>query len=71
MKEKCFKAEERLMKTEDGLAEANSCINELYDQQEYLENHYDRNDVKFMGIPENEHGILAGQRSRASPGLSS
>ena len=53
MKEKCYKAEERLMETEDGLTEANSCIDELYDQQEQLENHSRRNNVKIMGIPEN------------------
>ena len=53
VKEKCYKAEERLMETEDGLTEANSCINELYDQQEQLENHSHRNNVKIMGIPEN------------------
>ena len=50
VKEKCYKAEERLM---DGLTEANSCIDELYDQQEQLENHSRRNNVKIMGIPEN------------------
>ena len=53
VKEKCHKAEERLMETEDGLTEANSCIDELYDQQEQLENHSRRNNVKIMGIPEN------------------
>ena len=36
VKEKCYKAEERLLETEDGLTEANSCIDELYDQQEQL-----------------------------------
>ena len=46
LKEKCHKAEERLMETEDGLTEANSCINELYDQQEQLEDHFRRNNVK-------------------------
>ena len=40
------------METEDGLTEANSCINELYDQQEHLENHSHRNKVKIMGITE-------------------
>ena len=53
MKEKCYKAEERLMETDDGLTEANSCIDELYDQQEQLENHSRRNNVKIMGISEN------------------
>ena len=56
VREKCYKDEERLMETEDGLTEANSCINELYDQQEQLENHSRRNNVKMMGIPENENG---------------
>ena len=114
VKEKCYKAKERLMETEDGLIEANSCIDELYDQQEQLGNHSRRNNVKIMGIPENKNGnetweesekkaievirtrlqiaeefkverahdhrvrkhalftaILAGKKSRASPGLSS
>ena len=53
VKEKCHKAEERLMETEDGLTEANSSIDELYDQQEQLEDHSRRNNVKIMGIPEN------------------
>ena len=53
VKEKCYKAEERLMETEDGLTEANSCIDELYDQQEQLENHSRGNNLKIMGIPEN------------------
>ena len=53
VKEKCYKVEERLMEKEDGLTEANSCIDELYDQQKQLENHSHRNNVKIMGIPEN------------------
>ena len=32
VKEKCYKAEERLLKTDDGLTEANSCIDELDDK---------------------------------------
>ena len=51
VKEKCYKAEERLMGAEDSLTEANSCI----DEQEPLENHSCRNNVKIMGIPENEN----------------
>ena len=47
MKEKCHKAKERLMETEDGLTKANSCIDELYDQQEQLEHHSRRNNVKI------------------------
>ena len=53
VKEKCCKAKERLMETEDGLTEANSYID---NQQEQLENHSLRNNVKIMGIPENENG---------------
>ena len=44
------------MEIEDSLIEANSCIDELYDQQEQLENHSCRNNVKIMGIPKNENG---------------
>ena len=64
MKEKCHKAEERLMETEDGLTEANSSIDELYDQQEQLEDHSRRNNVKIMGIPEMEmkHGKKVSQK---------
>ena len=43
------------MEMEEGLTEANSCIDELYDQQEQLENHSRRNNIKIMGIPENEN----------------
>ena len=54
VKQKCYKIEERLMGAEDYLAETNSCVDELYDQQDYLENHSRRNNVKIMGIPEND-----------------
>ena len=54
VKQKCYKIEERLMDAEDTLAETNSCIDELYDQQDYLENHSRRNNVKIMRIPEND-----------------
>ena len=64
-KEKCYKAEERLMETEDGLTEANSCIDELCDQQEQLENHSRRNNVKIMGIPENGNETLEESEQKA------
>ena len=54
VKQKCYKMKERLMGAEDSLAETNSCVDELYDQQDYLENHSRRNNVKIMGIPEND-----------------
>ena len=54
VKQKCYKIEERLMGAEDCSAETNSCVHELYDQQDYLENHSRRNNVKIMGIPEND-----------------
>ena len=54
VKQKCYKIEERLMGAEDSLAETNSCVDELYDQQDYLENHSRRNNVKIMGITEND-----------------
>ena len=54
VKQKCYKIEERLMDAEDSLAETNSCVDELYDHQDCLENHSRRNNVKIMGIPEND-----------------
>ena len=54
VKQKCYKIKERLMDAEDSLAETNSCVDELYDHQDCLENHSRRNNMKIMGIPEND-----------------
>ena len=54
VKEKCFRAEERLMDVEDSIALNLTGINELHDKQEYLENHSRGNNVKIFGIPEKD-----------------
>ena len=62
VKEKCFRAEERLMDVEDSIALNLTGINELHDKQEYLENHSRRNNVKIFGIPQKS------QRREEKPG---
>ena len=54
VKEKCFRAEGRLMDVEDSIATNQTGINELHDQQKCLENHSSRNNVKIFGIPEKD-----------------
>ena len=55
------------MDAEDSLAETNSCVDELYDQQDYLENHSRRNNVKIMEIPENDEITFNSKGVGATP----
>ena len=52
VKKKYLRAEERLMDVEDSIATNQTGINELHDQQEYLDNHSRRNNVKIFRIAE-------------------
>ena len=56
IKFKLYKAEEKVFNAEEAIFSTKRGIDELYDQQEYLENHSRRNNIKVLGIQESEGG---------------
>ena len=56
IKFKLYKAEEKVFNAEEAIFSTKRDIDELYDQQEYLENHSRRNNIKVLGIQESEGG---------------
>ena len=56
IKFKLYKAEEKVFNAEEAIFNTKRGIDELYDQQEYLENHSRRNNIKVLGIQESEGG---------------
>ena len=54
MKSKYYETENKINDVEDTVYRNQGGIDELYDQQEYLENHSRTNNVKILGIPEKD-----------------
>ena len=51
-----YKAEEKVCNAVEAIFNTKCGIDELYDQQEYLENHSRRNNIKVLGIQASEDG---------------
>ena len=54
VKSKYYEMENKINDVEDTVCRNQGGIDELYDQQEYLENHSRRNNVKILGIPKKD-----------------
>ena len=54
MKSKYYEMENKINDVEDTVYRNQGGIDELYYQQEYLENHSRRNNVKILGTPEKD-----------------
>ena len=56
IKFKLYNAEEKVLNAEEAIFNTKCSIDELYDQQEYLENHSRRNNIKVLDVQESEGG---------------